>query len=198
MWDVEMKVYIGPYGTYISAYKIQDWIMEKKYTIEKWWHMEPEQMDRFDLFVEKVIDGIQFVLNKTINKITDRDRTIKVRIDGYDTWSMDHTLALIIHPMLVQLKETNHGYFTPDPEDVPHIGKGEETDYSYSDTLALDRYNWIMDELIWTFESLKSNDEFDLFYTEENGWDMEGRDKHDARIKNGLRLFGKYYRALWD
>ena len=28
--------------------------------------------------------------------------------------------------------------------------------------------------------------------------DMEGRAAHDARIQNGLRLFGTYYRGLWD
>ena len=29
-------------------------------------------------------------------------------------------------------------------------------------------------------------------------WDIEGWKAHSARIDNGLRLFGKYYRALWD
>jgi hypothetical protein len=29
-------------------------------------------------------------------------------------------------------------------------------------------------------------------------WDKEGYDKHSKRIDNGLRLFGKYYRGLWD
>ena len=28
--------------------------------------------------------------------------------------------------------------------------------------------------------------------------DHEGLDAHNERIKNGLRLFGKYYRTLWD
>jgi hypothetical protein len=34
-------------------------------------------------------------------------RRITVNIDRYDTWSMDHTLALIILPLLLQYKE-NH------------------------------------------------------------------------------------------
>jgi hypothetical protein len=37
-------------------------------------------------------------------------QSIKVKIDKWDTWSMDHTLAHIILPMLKQLKATNHGY----------------------------------------------------------------------------------------
>jgi len=194
-----MKVYIGPYGyRYISAFRIQDWIMEKKYTTEKWWNLEPEQMDRFDLAVEKFVGVIQYLLDKTINKITNRDRKIKIRIDKYDTWSMDHTLALIVHPMLVQLRDTNHGFFCPDKEDVPHIGLGEETDFGHSDTLAEERYKWVMDELVWTFEQLKNDNDYDLFYTEDKGWDREAMNAHNDRIKNGLRLFGKYYRTLWD
>ena len=39
-------------------------------------------------------------------------RKINVQIDRYDTWSLDHTLALIILPALIQLKETK--------QSVPH------------------------------------------------------------------------------
>jgi len=55
-----------------------------------------------------------------------------------------------------------------------------------------------MEEMIWTFEQLKSDGtEFDLFY-KDGEWDFEGHNKYEERIKNGLRLFGKYYRGLWD
>ena len=56
---------------------------------------------------------------------------ISVRIDKHDTWSMDHTLAHIILPMLVQLKENNHGF-----------------------RANLEEQEWddIMDEMIWAFE----------------------------------------------
>jgi len=37
-------------------------------------------------------------------------QSVKVKIDTYDTFSMDHTLACIILPMLKQLKETTHCY----------------------------------------------------------------------------------------
>ena len=29
-------------------------------------------------------------------------------------------------------------------------------------------------------------------------FDDEGYKKHQERITNGLKLFGKYYQALWD
>ena len=47
----------------------------------------------------------------------ERDKDIVIH--PYDTWSMDHTLALIIVPMLKQLKETKHGAPNVDASDVP-------------------------------------------------------------------------------
>ena len=47
------------------------------------------------------------------------ERKIVIHIDDYDTWSMDHTLAPIIAPMLKQLKATKHGAPFVDDEDVP-------------------------------------------------------------------------------
>jgi hypothetical protein len=194
-----MKVYIGPYRTtHISTYTFFDRYISWKYE-KPYWQVKDDEYTKTDKFVERICDITQDVLNATINKlIGNRERDVKVRIDPYDTWSMDHTLALIVHPMLVQLRDTNHGFFQPDVEDVPHIGVGEETDYGHSDTKAQDRYNWVMDELIWTFEQLKNDNDYDLFYSDEKGWNREAMDAHHERIKNGLRLFGKYYRALWD
>ena len=46
-------------------------------------------------------------------------RKIKIQIDKWDTYSMDHTLAMIIYPMLLQLKATKHGV----PGDFAEIGR---------------------------------------------------------------------------
>jgi hypothetical protein len=105
---------------------------------------------------------------------------------------MDHTLALIIHPMLVQLNNTNHGFFCADREDVPSIPDDDD------ETLVEQRYKWIMEEMIWAFEHLKNDNDYELFYNKETGWDREAHQAHHDRIANALRLFGKYYRALWD
>jgi len=84
-----------------------------------------------------------------------RKRTIKVKLDPYDTWSMDSTLAHIIHPMLIQLKETKHGSPLTDDEDVPeHLRstsappKEDEWDI---DAFHHQRWDWILDEMIWAF-----------------------------------------------
>jgi hypothetical protein len=197
-----MKVYIGPYESWIGPYQIAEkvffWIDHRAVLfdtdgiLENRWDIKA--CDKFGEWLSTTwVNTFCNWINTNFNK-----RKVKVRIDSYDTWSMDHTLALIIHPMLIQLKQMNHGYFSSDPEDAPEIGKGEEVDYGGNDTLALDRYNWIMDELIWTFAQLADTDSEFKFYDEKTGWDLEANKAHQDRIRNGLRLFGKYYRGLWD
>ena len=196
-----MKVHIGPYRNYFGPYQIANkiffWVNRTGFYAE-----DPPIYSRWDYRAEeKFADwlGEQKWLVAICNWFeSKKERKIKIQLDPYDTWSLDHTLALIIHPMLVQLKATNHGFFMSDPEDAPTIGKGDETDYGHSDSLAEQRYNWIMDELIWTFERLAKDDDYELYYTKEHGWDREGKHASNKRIENGLRLFGKYYRGLWD
>lgn len=195
-----MKVNIGPYKNWIGPHQIAEkvffWVNRNGAYAD-----DPTVYDRWDYRAcDKLGDWLAstWVCNFCNWIYSKRNRKVKVRIDPYDTWSMDHTLALIIHPMLLQLKATNHGYFSSDPEDAPSIGKGDETDCGGSDTLALDRYNWIMDEMIWTFAQLIDEDAEFQFYDEKTGWDLEASTAYQDRIKNGLRLFGKYYRGLWD
>ena len=141
----------------------------------------------------------------------------KIRIDRYDTWSMDSTLAPVILPMLKQLKETKHGAPNVDPKDVPKElrptakwKKAYEGDGT-TDPKFFDRWDWILDEMIWAFEQ-KCRDNWeddycgDYIEDQKNGpmagsfeWiDHEGRAAHQERMSNGFRLFGKYYENLWD
>jgi hypothetical protein len=193
-----MKINIGPYRDWIGPYQIANTIF---FWVDKraidW---DDEYLKRWDAQAcEKFGDWLSTTWVQNLCEWIDKFRTrkVKVQIDPYDTWSMDHTLSLIVHPMLVQLKANNHGYFSSDPEDAPEIGKGEETDYGGNDSLALDRYNWIMDEMIWTFDQLAHGDDM-MFYSEKDGWDLVRSEQYQKRIANGLRLFGKYYRSLWD
>jgi len=159
---------------------------------------------------------------------------ISVRIDPWDTWSMDHTLAHIALPMLRQLRDNHMGYAMVDDEDVPeHLGSTaappltqEQKDCHVSDENAEGRWLWVLDEMVFAFDS-KINDEWEQqfhtgepeYYTEVVQWDDEGRPlmhelKHgpnhtsefdvegyqayQSRISNGFRLFGKYYESLWS
>ena len=142
------------------------------------------------------------------------EQKIEVKIDPWDTWSMDYTLAHIIVPMLKQLKATKHGAPNTDDDDVPeHLRSTSAPPKKYDwdvDEFHFKRWDWVLEEMIWAFEQ-KIDEEWDAQYygpwiPPKEGevigdfeWiDTEGRDKHHDRIKNGLRLFGKYYEALWD
>ena len=221
-----MKVYIGPYrNRWIS--NIHDRYMKRKYGYNDW----PETQTGFEDFLEKFEDALQWLYNHSINLILDKreSQKIRVRIDRYDTWSMDHTLAPIILPMLRQLKETNHGAPFVDMEDVPkelratkaQIDKAEKN--GEVDDKHFERWQWVMDEMIWAFEQ-KTYDweeqyttgEYDIrFETVEDGehkgysqmvhgpnhtavTDWDGRKAHQERMHNGFKLFGKYYENLWD
>jgi len=208
-----MKVYIGPYRYRWISY-IHERYMDKKYG--RGWE---ENSTRFESFLEKVEDGLQWLYNHTINLILDKrsGRKIKVRIDPDDTWSMDHTLAPIIVPMLKQLKETKHGSPFTDDEDVPEELRStnappKENEYDIDD-FHYARWEWIMEEMIWAFEQkLRDSWEEDYYKYEDDptnteglglgfklAWeDPEGRKAHQARMTNGFRLFGKYYENLWD
>lgn len=146
---------------------------------------------------------------------------VKVRIDNYDTWSMDTTLAFIILPMLKQLKETKCGYPNTLKEDGPHITTPDTEGEGYNP----ERWDYILDEMIFAFEHKLDDDwkeqycsgniDFDgIPYYGKDGeeigtqlvhgpnhtykMDTEGYDKHQKRIANGFLLFGRYYENLWD
>jgi len=210
-----MKIKIGKYPNRLIC-RVHTHYMDRKYGYVDW--PEPEQQTRFQRSLELFEDAVQSVYN-VFNWIwfDRRKQKVKVRIDRQDTWSMDSTLAPIILPMLVQLKETKHGAPNVDPKDVPKElrpttkwKKAYEGDGT-TDPKFFERWDWVMDEMIWAFEQkcrdhweedyygpyIESKDKRELFGRFE--WiDDEGRKKHQERMSNGFRLFGKYYEALWD
>ena len=125
-----------------------------------------------------------------------------IKIHDYDTWSMDDTLAPIILPMLVQLKETKHGAPIVEDSDLPkelRLTKKEQAAFDKDGSVTdkfFKRWNWIMDEMIWAFEQKCRDDWMEDYHY--NKWDTDGANAHQARMSNGFRLFGKYYENLWD
>jgi hypothetical protein len=143
-----------------------------------------------------------------------------VKIDRWDTWSMDHTLALIVLPMLKQLHETKHGAPFVDDDDVPEELKSTSAppkkDEWDTDDNHFARWDYVLTEMIWAFEQkVQDDDESDFFDHSECGdakdfaknptehlskskVDWDGLKRHQERKANGFRLFGKYYQNLWD
>jgi len=194
-----MKVKVGNYANRLIC-NIHTRFMDKKYDYN--W---PEEMlwSHEDFVIQAIEDGIQSVYN-IFNWLWFDRRTQKVmvRIDKWDTWSMDSTLAPIILPMLKQLKQTKHGAPYVYPEDVPaklRPTKQELLAYTKkaeTDSKWFDRWDYVLDEMIWAFEQ-KSRDDWmsDFDY---NKWDREGANAHQERMTKGFKLFGKYYENLWD
>lgn len=192
-----MKIYIGPYVGDGLRSQIHTKYMNKKYGFFIW----EENTTKFEHFLEKLDDVLNEIYNYTINQILwRRKRKIKIRIDHYDTWSMDHTLSLIITPMLVQLKNNKHGAPYVDDDDVPEelrsTSAPPKKNEGDTDENHFKRWDWVLDEMIFAFSSEK-NDDLEEHYINGN-IDKENLIKKQNRIFNGFRLFGKYYMNLWD
>jgi hypothetical protein len=173
--------------------------MNRKYGYVDW----PTEYTRFETFLEKLDDAVQSVYN-VFNWLWFDRRTqkVKIRIDRWDTWSMDHTLAPIILPMLKQLKETKHGAPFVDLKDVPKELHGKKLTKKQKENGEVDdkhfeRWDWALDEMIHAFEQ-KNKDDWMAPYYEYNKWDTDAVKVEQERISNGFRLFGKYYESLWD
>jgi hypothetical protein len=164
-------------------------------------------------------------------------RKIEVEIHDYDTWSLDVTLAYIILPCLLRLKETKHGVPNEIVNDVGGESYNVQSSFDfYTEThnesfdIACKKWDDILDKMIWSFHQLiidyenryrygkgiYETIELDELYpnpitgkleklykmndkNKDNHWfDFVGQELHQERIQEGLNLFGKYYRNLWD
>lgn len=223
-----MKIKIGPYPHWWTTRNFEEWchckIHGKEFSlIEK--SVDESEYNKLDHAIDWFCDKWQIVLNHTVNRIGQK-RKIKIHIDPYDVWNMNHTLSLIILPMLEMLKAHKHGSPFVDQEDVPeHLRATEKAgpENGYTDNTVHDRWAWILDEMIWTFQQLADEDADRQFHSGEHDiiwekvereygtgfvmkkgpndthvFDKEGYDAWNKRIDNGLRLFAKYYQGLWD
>lgn len=213
-----MKIEIGPYRNWIGPYQIAEKILFflPKKKDEHGFPCTNERVYKFGEWLAGDKKGKMSWLTSLCQWIeSKKKRKIKIRIDKHDTWSMDHTLALIILPMLKQLKETKHGSSMVDIEDVPENLRYTQTE-EYDSQLTFEFYNdenfvkidcdihrrwdWVLDEMIWAFEQ-KLDDNWEAQYKVGDHpikYDFDGMKKHQERISNGFRLFGKYYEGLWD
>jgi hypothetical protein len=131
--------------------------------------------------------------------------------------------------VLKKLKEHKHGSPHVDDEDVPeHLRTTaaeplteEEKNTGHTDELWEQRWDWVLNEMIWAFEQHTMDDWESQYYSgdtdlhieknELTGYgelvkgpnhtfevDIEGRNAAYKRMANGRRLFAKYYNSLWD
>jgi hypothetical protein len=191
-----MKVELGKYKRWIGPYQIADMLK----------HVGLSEERCYSIGEALAKTSLSNICNWIDSK---RKRKVYVRIDRYDTWNMDHTLAMIIHPMLKQIRETKHGSPYVDEEDVPEeLRLGEKYknifDHSYSSEYTEEekeladekfhaRWQYMLDEMIWAFEQIANE--------EDGPSPIDSKEEYiefHNRIANGTLLFGKYYRNLWD
>lgn len=196
-----MRVNIGPYKNWIGPYQIAEKIL---FWVDKY-DDDDDRVYRFGAWLATNRKGEDSLLTCLCKYIDSKrcHRKIKVRIDNFDSWGADHTLSLIIHPMLVQLKETKHGAPDTDDEDVPvelrSTSVPPKEDVYDTDANHFLRWDYILDQMIWSFEQIRDeNDTEDVLFYTDGLYDPAKSKVYEDKIKNGLRLFGKYYRALWD
>jgi hypothetical protein len=177
-----LKINIGPYLKYWGPYQIAD-LLEKVGVSSEKCHSIGEWLS------ETKLDNLcQWIYEK-------RKRKVYIKIDPHDIWNMDHTLSLIIVPMLYMIKKHNFGIPQVENEDVPEELRDtqEEIDQFCQDGTTSDKYNsrweYVLNEMIWAMEQVKDED-----------YSYVGIDEYkiyQARVNNGLRLFGVYFQALW-
>jgi hypothetical protein len=219
-----MKVVIGPYKSWIGPYQIADalcWWVPKIQDPDDWRARKPDWVHDFGTWLSEDRHGNDSWLLKFCNWVeSKRERQVYVRIDKYDSWSADHTLALIAVPLLKQLQLSKHGAPNVDDEDVPEgLGlRSYETDKLKANEWDCDdnhfrRWDWVLSEIIWALEQKTSDNWEAQFYSKVDPdlktkdfdaqmantvIDMAGMESWQQRKTRGYKLFGKYYENLWD
>lgn len=228
-----MRVKIGRYPHHFDTkdllYRYLDW----RYGVSEWLffgddgHDGQPDYDWIDRSVIRTLKGVDWILDKCLNRFIDRSRgpKHKVTVDPHDVVSLDYTLGLVILPALKRFREDNDSIHIVDPVDVPSYLKPskDELDHYYQ-TMEIDdkahaRWEWVLDEMIWAFECVVDKSWEDQYHTgnmdiqferTSNGYcsmvygpdhthqfDSKGYEDHSKRIDRGLKLFTKYYRTLW-
>jgi hypothetical protein len=182
-----MKVKIGPYNSCYGLYQVA--------RLFKYVGVSRETCEDIAVWLSEtwVNDFFEWIFSK-------RTRKIKVHIDNYDIWNADHTMALIIHPILIKIRESKHGSLFVDDEDVPEnirsTSAKPKKDELDTDEFYHNRWEWVLDEMIYAFSTIIDEDFGEQFF-KENVFQKENYEETKKRIDNGFRLFGKYYRGLW-
>lgn len=179
-----MKVLISNYRNHwISPYTILKKVCFWEKNDDVFYDLEDTGQGKY-VKVVKFLDPICRVIQNVLDFI--HPRFTYVKIDRWDTWSMDDTLAPIILPMLKQIKETKHGAPFVDDEDVPeylrsHMAQPKENEWD-TDSLWFMRWDWVLDEMIFAFEHLIDDSWEEKFRSGEHDmksvpfeWDENGK-----------------------
>ena len=147
----------------------------------------------------RMVQFLKFIgLRKLSYKLEDyfEKKRVSVRIDDFDSWRTDETLSYIIVPVLEQFRKNCWGSPFVDfedgpehlrPENIQEAKKNFEENWE-TDEYWHDRWKWALDEMIYAFKAFR----------DERMVAGDFEEEQEDRVKNGLRLFAKYYGSLWS
>jgi len=208
-----MKIWTNKYRNHwISPYVILTRVCFWERNKDRIYNLKDEDNNPYEPWV-KILEPVCQIWQKFLDLVHPRIEYIK--LDQWDTWSFDHTLAEIILPGLKQLKSTKHGAPFVDDKDVPEELKSrngtKENEYEV-DSLHFARWDYVLDEMIWAFEQKVTDDADGQFFDHSKtnhkapwdpdyvspDYDKKGHARWQKRKSNGFRLFGRYFENLWD
>jgi hypothetical protein len=124
---------------------------------DRQWHDHPEWVDHWAERLMPISSAIRWALDLIHPPVR------YVKIDRWDTWGMDSTLAQIVLPMLRQLQATKQGSPFVDDGDVPeHLrstaAPPKENEWDTDDNHHA-RWTWAINEMIFAFD-MKNRDDW--------------------------------------
>lgn len=140
------------------------------------------------LFGAKVADSffkwentkLYIILDKFVQKHLNSVQKVSIQIDPWDCWSADYTLALIILPVLEQVRLNKQG--------VPSqfLPGWEYTEEEFA--AAQMQWESCLDKMVLAFRHIVDDNE----PSEVSQYEQIARETNE-----GLMLFAKHYRSLW-
>jgi hypothetical protein len=178
-----VKVYIGPYPNIYSTNRWKSFWYKVLYNTTVEYISDKQQADYNKSLVGFIDSSISFILNISINAINKRRfRRINIIAHKYDAIQTHQTLALVILPVLKQLRKNSTSIFIVAPEDVPaHLKLPDDLSEFDIHANAYARWRYIIDSMIVAFEYLANN----------------ATANNNDTVDFGLRMFAKYYKGLW-
>jgi len=162
-----MKIYKSKYRNHwVSPYTILEKVCFWEKDRDRVYNLDNEANNPYDRWVN-FLNPICGAVMKFLDWVHPQINYVK--IDYWDSWNMDSTLADIILPMLRQLKAKKQGAPFVDDEDVPeHIrstaAPPKENEYDVDANHFL-RWDWVIDEMIFAFECKTQDDWTEKYYS---------------------------------
>lgn len=109
-----------------------------------------------------------------------------MRLNEAELHDLYYTLAKIIHPALVQFKNS------------------ERYSYPFSFTVLYDeeeaRQRWeeAIDKMIWSFEQIVNETDYYFPSISADSEEWKNVAEYHSKLEEGFKLFGEYYTDLWD